>query len=187
MPDNRCFRVDERDLEELRSHCRDQQLIDSFAHWIQHFAPRVDDVIAEISTAFAETRLGDGIGLFQANGLDDYASDEELRQLRARDEKTDWSRIAYADLERCYAAPSFLDARGFVFHLPAFLIAELNDQHPYGFIDRLFRTEEHPAGWRQLLTEKQRRAVISALQLVRVHPDYELHQPEIDAAIQRLE
>lgn len=187
MPDDRCFRVDERDLEDLRAQCRDQQLIDSFAHWIQHFAPRVDDVIAEISTAFAETRLGDGIGLFQASGLDDYASDEELRQLRARDEKTDWSRIAYADLERCYAAPSFFDTQGFVFHLPAFLIAELNDQHPYGFIDRLFRPEEHPEGWRQRLTDEQRCAVISALKLIREHPAYERNQQEIDAAIQRLE
>jgi hypothetical protein len=83
--------------------------------------------------------LDDGIGLFQATGLDDYASDEELKRLRERDEKTAWRRISYADLERCYAAPSFFDAQGFVFHLPAFLIAELNDRHPYGFIDRLFR------------------------------------------------
>lgn len=185
MPDDRCFRIDELDLEELRDHTRDQTLIDSFAHWIEHFAPRVDEVILEISTAFANTHLGDGVGLFQATGLDDYASDEELQQLRARDEKIDWRLISYADLERCYAAPSFFDAQGFVFHLPAFLIAELNDRHPFGFIDRLFRTEEHPEGWCQLLTEKQRRAIISALKLIREHPNYEHDRNEIDLAIQR--
>lgn len=187
MPDDRCFRIDDLDVEELRDHTRDQQLIDAFSHWVEHFAPRVDNAISEISAAFADTRLDDGIGLLQANGLDDYASDEELKQLRDRDEKTDWRRISYADLERCSAAPSFFDAKGFVFHLPAFLIAELNDRHPYGFIDRLFRTEEHPEGWRQLLTAKQRHAIISALKLIREHPNYERDRNKIDLAIQRLD
>ncbi|WP_164104350.1 DUF6714 family protein [Candidatus Laterigemmans baculatus] len=186
MPDDRCFRIDDLDVDELRDHTRDQQLIDAFAHWVEHFAPKVDDVISEISDAFADTRLDDGIGLFQANGLDDYASAEELKELRDRDELTDWRRISYADLERCNSAPSFFDARGFVFHLPAFLIAELNDRHPYGFIDRLYRTDEHPEGWRHLLTDKQRRAIISTLKLIREHPNYEHDRDEIDVAIQRL-
>lgn len=186
MHDERCFRIDDRDLEELRGHTRDQQLISAFALWVERFAPRVDDVILEISAAFGDMQLDYGIGLFQATGLDDYASDEELKRLRDQDEKTDWRRITCADLERCYAAPAFFDAKGFVFHLPAFLIAELNDRHPYGFIDRLFRTEEHPQGWRQLLTDKQRRAIISALNLIREHPTYEQDRSEIDSAIRRL-
>jgi hypothetical protein len=131
--------------------------------------------------------LDDGIGLYQAKGLDDYASDEELKRLRERDEKTDWRRIAYDDLECCYAAPSFFDAKGFVFHLPAFLTAALNDRHPYGFIRRLFQTEEHPVGWRHLLTDKQRDAIISTLTLIQEHPDYERDRKEIDLAIHRLE
>ncbi len=186
MPDNRCFRIDKLDVEQLRDQTRDQRLVDAFSFWVQHFAPKVDDVITEITTAFANTRLGDGIGLYQASGLDDYASDEELRQLRVRDEKEDWRRISHADLERCNVAPSFFDSQGFVFHLPAFLIAELNDRHPYGFIDRLFRTEQHPEGWRQLLTEEQRRALISALKLIREHPEYEHDRSQIDSAIQYL-
>ena len=35
MADDRCFRIDERDLEELRDHFRDQELVDSFSHWIR--------------------------------------------------------------------------------------------------------------------------------------------------------
>lgn len=187
MADDRSFRIDDRDVEELRDRTRDQQLINAFSNWVERFAPRVDEVIFEISDAFADTRLEEGIGLFQATGLDDYASDEELKRLRERDEKTDWRRISYADMERCYAAPSFFDAKGFLFHLPAFLIAELNDRHPYGFIDRLFSTEEHPEGWRQLLTNKQRRAIVSTLNLIREHPNYEHDRNEIDLAIQRLD
>ncbi len=185
MQEDRCFRITERNVKELDGHC--QRLIDAMSNWVEHFAPQVDDVIAEISTAFAETRLGDGIGLFQATGLDDYASDDEIERLRNRDEQTDWRRISYADLEACHAAPSFFDAKGFVFHLPAFLIAELNDRHPFGFVDRLFNTEEHPKGWSQLLSKPQGRALVSALILIREHPNYESNRDEIVSAIKKLE
>jgi hypothetical protein len=185
MTGNRCFRIDGLDLDELRDRTRDQALIDSFANWIRNFAPRVDQVIAKISTAFADTKLGDGIGLFEANGLDDYASKDELRRLRASDEKTDWKRISAADLSRCYCSPTFFDPQGFVFHLPAFLTAELNDEHPYGFIDRLFSADEHPEGWRALLTGDQRDAIIATLALIREHPNYSHELDEIDASLDR--
>ncbi len=186
MPDDRCFRIDDLDLDELRAHTRDQKLIEAFSNWIRHFAPLVDNVVSQITTAFADTKLGDGIGLFEANGLDFYASKEELQQLRATDEKHDWKRIPPENLAKCYSSPSFFDAQGFVFHLPAFLIAELNDKHPYGFIDRLFRSQEHPEGWRNLLTLNQRVAIISALELIRDHPNYEHGVDDIDAAIEIL-
>ena len=186
MPDDRNFRIDELDLEELRDRTRDQKLIDGFSNWIQNFASNVDDVVSLVSTAFSNTKLGDGIGLFEANGLDDYASKEELKRLRETDEKIDWKLISHDDLAKCYSSPAFFDAHGFVFHLPAFLIAELNDKHPYGFIERLFRTEEHPIGWCKLLTTQQRGAIIATLVLVRDHPNYEHDVGEIDAAIQAM-
>lgn len=185
MPDDRCFRVDELDIDELRDHSRDQTLIDSFKHWVRNFAPRVDDVIALIEDSFASTRLGCGIGLFEANGLDDYASDLELRRLRDLDEKVDWKRISVTDLAKCYCSPTFFDPQGFVFHLPAFLIAELNDNHPYGFIDRLYATDEHPLGWRALLTGKQRDAIVATLELIREHPNYKHETDAIDASMNR--
>jgi hypothetical protein len=185
MPDDRCFRVDELDVDELRDHTRDQALIDSFNHWVQAFAPNVDDVIARVEDAFANTQLGSGIGLFEANGLDDYAADVELRRLRDSDEKFDWKRISVADLAKCYCSPTFFDPQGFVFHLPAFLIAELNDKHPYGFIDRLYAADEHPKGWRALLTGKQRDAIIAILELIREHPNYKHEMDAIDASINR--
>lgn len=192
MTDDRCFRISESDLAEWRDRWRDraedpryQRLWDSLAKWIRYSAPLVDRVIAQIEEAFADTRLDNGIGLFEANGLDDYASDEELRRLRASDEKLDWRRISVADLASCYSSPTFFDPQGFVFHLPAFLLAELNDKHPYGFIDRLYSAEEYPTGWRGLLTNQQRDAIIATLELIREHPNYEHVTNDIDASLQR--
>ena len=185
MTDDRCFRIDELDLDELRNHTRDQALIDSFANWIRNCAPQVDAVIAQLSSAFADTTLGDGIGLLEANGLDDYASDKELRRHRESDEKLDWKRISSADLSRCYCSPTFFDPQGFVFHLPAFLVAELNDKHPYGFIDRLYDADEHPKGWRALLTGEQRDAIITTLKLIREHPNYQHELEDINTSLER--
>lgn len=185
MPDSRCFRIDELDIDELRDQTRDEDLIDSFTNWVREFAPHVDDVVARIEASFANTKLGHGIGLFEANGLDDYAPDDELRRLRALDEKHDWKLISVTDLAKCYCSPTFFDPHGFVFHLPAFLIAELNDKHPYGFIDRLYAANEHPKGWRVLLTREQRDAIIATLELIRDHPNYQHEMDDIDAAINR--
>jgi hypothetical protein len=131
--------------------------------------------------------LGDGIRLFQTRGLDDYASKKELEESRAGDEKSDWRRVSHTDPVRCYSVPWFFDPQGFVFHVPAFLIAELNERDRYGFIDPLIRIEEHPVGWRRPLTEEQRRAIISMRKLVREHPCYEHERQRIGAAVQSLD
>src|SRR4051812_13019145 len=195
MPDEqwRCFRVTKEDIDEVRGrtvepHLTDDfaRMIDACARWVEIFSPRVDEVIEQVSVAFAGVELGDGIGLLEAQGLDDYASDDERRELRSQDEKKDWRRISPEVLGRCYSSPSFFDPKGFVFHLPAFLIAELNDQHPYGFIDRLILAEGHPGGWPKLLTTLQREAVISALLLVAEHPDYADKRDMINTAVENL-
>ncbi|PHQ31431.1 DUF6714 family protein [Rhodopirellula bahusiensis] len=186
MPNDRCFRINEFDVDELRSQERGEHLIDGFSNWVRKYAARVDEVVMQIEEAFANTTLGNGIGLFEAKGLDDYASHEERKQIRETDEKIDWRRIPSDHLARCHSSPSFFDAEGFVFHLPAFLIAELNDKHPYGFIDRLYRTQEHPQGWRQCLTADQRRALIAMLELIREHPNYMHETAEIDSCLEDL-
>lgn len=80
-----------------------------------------------------------------------------------------------------------MDARGFVFHLPAFLIAELNDQHGYGFIDRLYCSPESPHGWSDLLKTEQKNALIAALQLIVAHPDYHRESKAIKTKIDQLD
>ena len=187
MPDDRCFRLTEEDVDDLRDEKIDQLLIEAYARWVDCFALRVDEVIDQIRYAFSGITLGEGIGLFEAQGLDDYASPEEQKELRAKDEKLDWSRISQLDLARCYASPSFFDTRGFLFHLPAFLIAELNDKHPYGFIDRLLRSDRAPSGWQKLLTSKQRDSIIAALLFVAEHPEYAAKKTQFDSSILYLE
>lgn len=85
-------------------------------------AKRVANIIR---VAFAGVTLGNGIGLRQANGLDDYADPRTLAALRLQDEKHDWQAISFEDLDRFYCSLSFFDAEGMRFHLPAYLVADL--------------------------------------------------------------
>lgn len=54
-----------------------------------------------VRKAFEGVRLGDGIGLWQAQGIDDYESESAIAAYRERDEKEVWSSISSEDLERC--------------------------------------------------------------------------------------
>lgn len=83
---------------------------------------RIADVVR---SAFQGVTLGNGIGLWQGQGLDDYANSETLARYRAQDEKVDWSRIPASELDSCHSSLSFFDAEGMRFHLPAYLIADL--------------------------------------------------------------
>ena len=85
-------------------------------------AKRVANIVR---AAFAGVTLGDGIGLRQANGLDDYADSQTLAALRRQDEKYDWQAISFEDLDHFSCSLSFFDAEGMRFHLPAYLVADL--------------------------------------------------------------
>lgn len=82
-------------------------------------------VLKLIRAAFSDVHLGDGVGLRQGQGLDDYADNRTLASYRKQDEKQDWSAIAVADLDQCYSSLSFFDPDGMRFHLPAYLVADL--------------------------------------------------------------
>jgi hypothetical protein len=185
MSEYRRFRITDDDVQELLLHTHGEELFEAHSQWVKR-VPLLDPLIQEITDAFEEVQLGDGIGLLEADGLDDYASDAERVELRSRDEKTDWRRIDPKMLNRYYVAPSYFDARGFVFHLPAFLIAELNDQYGYDFIDRLINFPRSPGCWHDLLTKPQCAVIIKTLKLVSEHPDYWEQSAYIEVAIEQL-
>lgn len=62
--------------------------------------PRVQALCALIQDAFAGFKLGNGVGLMQAQGLDDYADSATCASYRASDEKDDWRRISPEALNR---------------------------------------------------------------------------------------
>ena len=120
---------------------------------------------SQIQRAFDGVKLGDGVGLMQAQGLDDYADAVTLARYRAQDEKDDWSKIAADQLDQCYSSLSFFDAEGMRFHLPAFLIAHLDGTfHQDDVLFTLTDTELERLSRFDLLSDQQRRAVRNFLE-----------------------
>lgn len=118
-----------------------------------------EELIARIRKAFAGVKLGNGIGLWQAQGLDDYASEEECAQYREKDEKDDWSQISVDDLNACNSSLSFFDDEGMRFHLPAYLVAELEGAYRFGMAFALSHLNDYAMQQYSLLNNEQRDAV----------------------------
>lgn len=123
-------------------------------------APKAHRVAELVRLAFQGVTLGGGVGLRQGQGLDDYANAETLAEYRAKDEKESWERIAVDDLDACYSSPSFFDAEGMRFHLPAYLVADLKGRLTTADILFHLSYTGHDAMARfELLNAEQRAAV----------------------------
>ncbi len=138
-----------------------------------------------IDRAFHDVRLGDGIGLWEAQAIDDYADAETRQRNRDRDEKDYWRRISIETLETCDSSLSFFDAAGMRFHLPAFLTAALTGEPDFGAVFHLAHFDWNARESQfELLNAEQRDAVIEFLRLLRDTPRYEFDRPLIVGALE---
>ncbi len=85
----------------------------------------IEHVIEAIEQAFSSVTLGNGIGLFEAQAIDDYESVVIQKEQRIKDEKNNWHLISCENLENCHSSLSFFDANGMRFHLPAYINGSL--------------------------------------------------------------
>lgn len=85
-------------------------------------------LIEAITTAFKDVGLEDGIGIWEAQGIDDYADEKTILELRKKDERINWDVIPYKDLAICASSLSFIDAKGMRFCLPQFLIFDILEE-----------------------------------------------------------
>lgn len=141
-------------------------------------------VAAQIREAFSQVPLGQGVGLRQAQGIDGYEGEEALAASRALDEKVDWSRISSSALNECNSSLSFFDAEGMRFHLPAYLLADLDGLYEFGMAFCLtdigaLREEQFA-----LLSPAQRDAVRAFLEYISGEDEYLFERPNILRALE---
>jgi hypothetical protein len=137
-----------------------------------------------IRTAFAGVVLGEGVGLRQGQGLDDYADTRTLASYRAQDEKHDWPAIPVANLDQCSSSLSFFDPEGMRFHLPAYLVADLEGRlQTADVLFHLVYTADGAQSRFDRLSPAQREAVRAFLRLRLSDPLREFVHPMIEAAL----
>ena len=141
-------------------------------------------LIETVRAAFKGVALEDGIGLFEAQGLDDYKTSAECRKLRQQDEKHRWEEISVADLNSCYSSLCFCDAKGMRFHLPAFLLADIRGTYNLDMTFTLTHLSDYSKSQFSALSLEQRQAVRAYLSYIRDTELYALDRPQIDWALQ---
>jgi hypothetical protein len=78
-----------------------------------------------IRSAFAGVDREGGTSLHQAQVLDDYGSDEELRAAAALDADRRWEDVPSHDIESHTSALSFVDPIGFRYYIAAYMVWSL--------------------------------------------------------------
>jgi len=176
-------RITPDELAEMRARGFDRVLLEQASEAIER-GKMADRLITTIAEAFQGVTLGDGVGLQQAQGLDDYEDEETCAAYREGDEKDDWRAISSFDLNRCNSSLSFFDAAGMRFHLPAYMTAELRGEYDFGMSFCLTHLDAHGRTYFTALSEVQRKAVREFLLFLRDDPDYQFDREEIDQALE---
>ena len=128
------------------------------------------EIEALVTEAFRYARLGGGVSLRQAEARDDSGrgvTAEQFQALPAGEVTDDWAALTLDDLER-YPYLAHLDAAGFRYYLPAFLLSVLEHYDPaslrvIGTLSALYPKRddrwEHHMGHYSLLDRGQRATI----------------------------
>lgn len=174
-------RVTASDLEEMRARGYDPLTIEAARETYER-GRVADQLITRILDAFNAVTLGNGVGLREAQGLDEYADEETCAAYRKSDEKEDWTRISVDELNQCNSSLSFFDPEGMRFHLPAFMIAELRGDYNFGMAFSL--TQGDYTRYFSALHPTQRLIVREFLLFLQDDPNYQFDRVHIEKALQ---
>ena len=83
-------------------------------------------LVSQIEAAFDGVALGRGTSLHQARAIDDYEPEGVVAEARNADTESRWQGISDEKVEALWDALSFLDAEGFRFYIPRFMVYALH-------------------------------------------------------------
>jgi hypothetical protein len=141
------------------------------------------ELISLVREAFKNVTLEDGIGLSEANAIDDYRDAAFRSECRKKDEQQNWTSIPSSELNLYNCSLSFFDAKGMRFYLPAFITAELKGEYNFGLTFTLTHLSDYTKKQFELLSPQQRKAVCSFLEYLETDPDHEYESAGIKTAI----
>lgn len=170
------------DIDEMRTRGFDPATIHE-AMQMKELGEEASEIIQIIETAFRDVKLGGGTGLWEAQGLDDYADAATCARYREQDEKDHWRRIPCETLLRCHSSLCFFNAEGMRFYLPAFLMADLKGELGIGMGFCLTHHALADHATFSLLSPEQRLSIRMYLLHIVHHPNYKLEAPEIQQAL----
>ncbi len=141
-------------------------------------------IIEMVKDAFCGVELGNGIGLLQAQAIDNREPDEVQTKWRKEDEKFHWESISHELLESCHSSLSFFDAEGMKFHLPAFIVGSITGEVGDPLFHLTFDLGRHFYSKFAMLSECQKRAVSEYLTWCLTRDEYIYDHGAIQKALE---
>ncbi|QQL44614.1 DUF6714 family protein [Sulfuriroseicoccus oceanibius] len=175
-------RTTQAEIDDMRARGFDAETIRQ-AEFSEKRTAVADSLCDKVAEAFANVKLGDGVGLFEGQAIDNYETAEVRQQMRKKDEKEVWSQIESKHLNACHSSLSFFDSLGMRFHLPAFIVADLKGDYGMGMEFTLTHLDDYNRKKFGLLSPQQRQVVREYLQFLRQDPDSEFYYDDIDRAL----
>ena len=88
---------------------------------------RRDNLIVEIKAIFKNVTRENGTSIREADVIDDYGTTQERDQARRLDTDTHWSEVDIELLDPGCSCLCFMDAIGYRYHLPAYMVYTLKN------------------------------------------------------------
>ena len=181
------YQIDQSFVERLISDGCDVWTIELWSKWLG-LSREFNSSLTAIAEAFSNLEVGEGIGMLEAYGIDIYVGPEDRSSRRERDERRRWQSISNAELNANYCSFWFCDAKGGLFLLPAYLLADLRGEYDFDFVGSVVRSitvRRHtplPA-WIDKLNEGQRSALCNVFELLKSHPDFHSRQDKLSTVV----
>ena len=150
-------------------------------------------LIELITDAFQDVKRGNGVSLHEADVIDDYGSEEERAAARLLDTDRCWQDVPEAEVARHHSRISFLDAEGFCYYAPVYMLWSLKyhktPASEYDFVLYAFdphlntNLHEYKMEHFSLFTEEQNKAVCCFLQFMSVHGEDDFDREDAAKAL----
>ncbi len=139
--------------------------------------------VAKVKTAFSDVVLGNGVGLLEANAIEDCRDPKKWQEARGKDERDSWEAIPEDALFYGRWALCFTDAEGFRFLIPALMLGDLTGDLDGSVVIHLCNTRDDRFDRLSKLSPVQLEAIIEFLQLFLDDPDAEFHHDAIKESL----
>ncbi len=134
---------------------------------------KLEKLKKEIEIAFADVKLGNGIGYYEAAAIDDYlrVNSKEYQNLKAKDEREDWRKtlVFVRDKDKNFLDSfryHFMDAEGLHFFLPILLTRQEFECLSYMFLNLINKQRDSSIiEMLSLLTPAQKKCILDAYQI----------------------
>ncbi|WP_123711418.1 DUF6714 family protein [Sinobacterium caligoides] len=131
-----------------------------------------DQLVNQIEDAFRNVTLCNGVGIYEANTIDDYASEEERCKQRNRDIREDCKLISDDVIDQHYSVLSFMDEEGLRFCIPVYMRFPVRyfDSYASSSIDSIIYCLANQREW-EFLSSKRKRVIANLLSFMVLEED----------------